>query len=691
MLCGRRSPSRKRRRNLRLFWAMASGAKVAGKKAERTGTSLAQDLRRWAAEEMELPPGKVPSERDARRMCSGQCADIWKYIIQHVHHQRTVKKIRGNLLWYRQMEKSEDKPSDSESDKERRNQLIQAISCLKEENQQLGLQMELAQREFVASESTQEATQIWEAKRRRLFLEAYSARVTAEQQELHKKNAQVQGRLEQLEEMEKKATTVVDFGGKHPEVRFSILEPEVLRDVRESCQLRFQFLKTLFENSISGISPGADEVEMNATYQHWLSNVEKVVGTHPPAHILSALEHLAHQNTMKMREVTDKINISQDVAALKFHYDSTHLQDVADSADQLPSLQVLIQEGWSKCEVLCVKQIPLHAEEKGLLAHLEALVKEMHSLLSDGSEHSILARTVFELELRAVRLQGYRDGLLQGCQKLEKAVKARYAELQNLQVKRQRILDFRHLVNEKQQHIRALIKGTSFLKSQLRKNQAEIQDFVQKKLIPQAEQVQLETKQLHNRVRREIQQFKNIALPCLLTRQIAGSEHIPAHKLSIHRLSWTALSENRAFLNICDGISFPLYKAPEQLLPHLVELKKMKATLGSLLSSKQTALRSLQHQLEEAPESDAQSLMAEVQSHDQKQAFLLLPSIQRTMDQYQDVINRWPEIQAIIDTWWEQPGQFVLPHERCYGFTLQQWLERWTVASKKLQQQQMCL
>lgn len=46
---------------------------------------------------------------------------------------------------------SQGKPSASESDKERRKHLIQAISRLKEEDQQLDLQIELAQREFVAS------------------------------------------------------------------------------------------------------------------------------------------------------------------------------------------------------------------------------------------------------------------------------------------------------------------------------------------------------------------------------------------------------------------------------------------------------------------------------------------------------------------------------------------------------------
>ncbi|NXV83821.1 HAUS5 protein, partial [Atlantisia rogersi] len=36
------------------------------------------------------------------RLCSGPCAPIWDFITRHVRHPRTVKKIRGNLLWYPQ-------------------------------------------------------------------------------------------------------------------------------------------------------------------------------------------------------------------------------------------------------------------------------------------------------------------------------------------------------------------------------------------------------------------------------------------------------------------------------------------------------------------------------------------------------------------------------------------------------------
>ncbi|XP_060114263.1 HAUS augmin-like complex subunit 5 [Heteronotia binoei] len=658
----------------------------------RSGPSLAQELRRWAAEEMKLPPNKIPSESAARRICSGQCAEIWKYVIRHVRHQRNVKKIRGNLLWYQQMDETKGKSRGSDSEKERRKQLLQGIARLRGELEQIDRQIESAQRELAADEITLEAAQekIRDTKRRTLLLKAYSTRVTAERQQLKTLVVQVKGRLEQLQEMERKAKTAVVFGGgRAPKAGFPSLEPEVLRDVQEACRLRFLFLKTLFEHSMSGNFPsGMSEEQLSMSYQHWLSVVEKVSSSHPPAHILSALEHLALQNTRRLQELTDGIDIPRDVEALKFRYASAHLEDISDAADDLPSVQGLIQEGWSECEMLCVQLLPLQAKEKQLTAQLEAIVQEMHRLLSDGSERSILARAVFELELRAVKLQGYKDGLLSSCRVLEEALQTRHEELQGLQAKRQRILDFRHLVNEKQQHIRTLIKGTSYIKSQLRKDQAEIQGFIEKKLLAQEQRVEQEALRLHNRVDRELQQFQGVALPCLVRRDLPGRQRIPAHELSIHRLNRTAPVEYRAFTNVCNGASFPLYKAPEQLLFHVAEMKKTRLSLRTQLGSKQRTVGDLQRQLENTPEPDVQALLKEVQAHDQEQARELLPRILRVTEQCKRRIECWPEVQAVVDAWWEQPGQFTLPGERRFGRTLQQWLERWTLAAKAVQWKQ---
>lgn len=60
----------------------------------------ARELGCWAAEEMEVPVAARVPESTLRRLCLGQGADIWAYVLRHVHSQRNVRKIRGNLLWY---------------------------------------------------------------------------------------------------------------------------------------------------------------------------------------------------------------------------------------------------------------------------------------------------------------------------------------------------------------------------------------------------------------------------------------------------------------------------------------------------------------------------------------------------------------------------------------------------------------
>ncbi|XP_074978830.1 HAUS augmin-like complex subunit 5 [Caretta caretta] len=366
-------------------------ARCSGPGMERGGPAL--ELKLWAAQEMGLPPGKVPPDGAFRRMCSGQCAEIWRYVTRHVHHQRNVKKIRGNLLWYQHLEEAEGKPSGSEPEQERRQQLAQGVARLRGELQQLDLQMETAQREVMADEVSLEAAQerIRDAQRRSLLLKAYAARLAKERQQLQGSVAQLRGRLEQLKDISRKAKVELTVGGKLPDLGFAGLEPEVLRDVRTACQLRFHFLKSLFEHSTSGAVPRTSEELLDASYQHWLSTVEDIVGSYPPNHVLAALEHLALENTLQMQELTSRIDIPRDVEALKFRYESSRLEDLAGPPAALPSVRGLIQEGWSRCEELWVQQLPLQAREQHCTAQLASLVQEMHRLVADGSEHAILA------------------------------------------------------------------------------------------------------------------------------------------------------------------------------------------------------------------------------------------------------------------------------------------------------------
>lgn len=48
----------------------------------------------------------------------------------------------------------------------------------------------------------------------------------------------------------------------------------------------------------------------------------------------------------------------------------------------------------------------------------------------------------------------------------------------------------------------------------------QIQDFIEKKLLPQEQLVKGAAEQLEDRVDREVRQFGTIALPCLLRRDL---------------------------------------------------------------------------------------------------------------------------------------------------------------------------
>ncbi|XP_048647219.1 HAUS augmin-like complex subunit 5 [Marmota marmota marmota] len=77
------------------------------------------------------------------RLCLGKGADIWAYILQHVHSQSSVKKIRGNLLWYGH----QDSPEVS-----RKLELEAAVARLRTEIQELDQSLELIEQEAEAQD-----------------------------------------------------------------------------------------------------------------------------------------------------------------------------------------------------------------------------------------------------------------------------------------------------------------------------------------------------------------------------------------------------------------------------------------------------------------------------------------------------------------------------------------------------------
>nr|XP_034800510.1 HAUS augmin-like complex subunit 5 isoform X2 [Pan paniscus] len=259
---------------------------------------LAQEARElgcWAVEEMGVPVAARAPESTLRRLCLGQGADIWAYILQHVHSQRTVKKIRGNLLWYGH----QDSPQVRQ-----KLELEAAVTRLRAEIQELDQSLELMERDTEAQDTAMEQARqhTQDTQRRALLLRAQAGAMQRQQHRLRDPMQRLQNQLRRLQDMERKAKVDVTFGSLTSAALG--LEPVVLRDVRTACTLRAQFLQNLLlPQAKRGSLPTPHDDHFGTSYQQWLSSVETLLTNHPPGHVLAALEHLAAEREAEIRSL----------------------------------------------------------------------------------------------------------------------------------------------------------------------------------------------------------------------------------------------------------------------------------------------------------------------------------------------------------------------------------------------------
>ncbi|KAG2471135.1 NCAM1 protein, partial [Polypterus senegalus] len=134
-----------------------------------------------------------------------------------------------------------------------------------------------------------------------------------------------------------------------------------------------------------------------------------------------------------------------------------------------------------------------------------------------------------------------------------------------------------------------------------------------------------------------------------------------------------------------------LLQAPEKLIFSAVALKREHQELLYFLNMKKKCLQKIKQLEGKLPASDLQALLDQVKAEDQELVTTLLPTVQRLSQQSSQCIEYGAEVKKAIVHWWEQPAQFALPEERRHGLTVQQWIERWSMAAKALQQSQRTL
>ncbi|XP_069812465.1 HAUS augmin-like complex subunit 5 [Dendropsophus ebraccatus] len=652
---------------------------------------LAQELRRWAVEEMGLPQQKAPTEEMLHRLFIGQCADIWKYIIRHVRSQRTVKNMEGNLLWYQQLQRSEAQLSAEEEEQQRRKRLCQEILDLRSELQHLQEQIQSAEQEVVGQDLNGHKSQ--DFRRRSLLLGAYNTKREEECEALRGSNLRIQYRCDQLQEVSRASQREVVFPALDAGSAMDTFpEPEVLRDVRNVCQMRFKFLRSLHDDTVSGSLLSGGEDLRSLAHQQWMSMAEKVWSSHPPGHVLASLEHLALETTREMRQLQSSLAPDPTETSCSVSDTTSDPPETRDHAEAfarllgaLPSFSSLIQEGWAESVKVTSQLRSVQCQSQELSACLAERIQEMHRALSGSGELCALSRAAYDAELRSVLLRGCQDALLHECRTLQAEAADRKQEVKILLQQQQNIEDSCLILDKKQKQIQVLIKGNSASKSQIRRSGMEVQKYVEEKLIPRPQELVHESQRLHDSVMKDVRHFSAITLPALQKVSADGVNLLPAQELSINRLS----DPNSPYYNIYRGIyssvSLSLYKAPETVLPHVAEMKKRLLFLRSQLCSHNHVITRIQRQLRETQSPDIDTLLQLLCAHYSQQTDRLLPALQRLIQQSEQSQEYGKKVQASVSDWWEQPAQLCLPWEQRGGHTLRQWRDRWTVAVTALQ------
>ncbi|XP_032749813.1 HAUS augmin-like complex subunit 5 [Rattus rattus] len=631
-------------------------------------TQEERELSHWAAEEMGVPPAARPRESTLRRLCLGQGADIWAYIMQHVRSERSIKTIQGNLLWYGH----QDNPKIL-----RKLELEATVARLRAENQELDQSLELMDQETEAQDiaMTQSLQSLKDTQRQTLLLQALAGAVRRQHRRLQDPMQRLQNQLKRLQDMQRKAKVDVTFG---PVVSAALaLEPEVLSDVRAACSLRTQFLQNLLTPQARGgsiLSPCDDHV--GTSYQQWLTSVESLLTNHPAGHILAALEYLAAERESEIRSLCYGEGLKEE--GLKEEVLSRpQAPDSSGSSQVLPSTVHLIQEGWQAVGALVTQRSALLSERQVLTGRLQGLVEEMERLSLGSNERKVLL-----LELRRSSLWAELKALHAQSQELESAVGHRQLLLRELQAKRQRILQWRQLVEERQEQIRLLIKGNSASKTRLSRGPEEVLALIRQKLVPTSEAVAPQSQELLRCLKEEAKHLPHIILGPLPPYQVKGLKPLSRILPSIHQLHPTT-PRGSSLLLLSHTLGLPVGKAPELLLPRAASLRQ-----DLLFLQDQWGLRggNLSVKTSLPPGPSTQELLQIQESQEKEQNENMGQTLKKLLNLLKQALEQIPELQGIVEDWWEQPGQAALSEELRQGLSLSQWQRRWAQAQVALQQ-----
>ncbi|KAM9832160.1 HAUS augmin-like complex subunit 5 [Neosynchiropus ocellatus] len=650
--------------------------------------NLVQQLKRWATEEFNLPPDRLPNDSYFKTLCVGTGKSIWTYIIHHVYQQRNVQMMRGNLQWYKVLQDKESKQKEGQSVAEQQNELQKKIEQLRAEIGYLDTQISATEEQMATQEQSINCTwtQVQDSRTRDLLLQAFRQRCVSDRKVLADDVQEINAYYKTLEQMKRKAEVVVMFENQSPisnegnkEHSKAATEAQVLWEVRQLCQERVQFFQSLQESELK--TDSAANHMRTAMFHYWLNKVEqKLLASYPPNQIISALQCLASKEQNELEEKLSSLDATKDVSALRFRYDGDHLHDTTEEEKNLPSVKALLQAAWQEVENSFVELAQTRTRVQQLRKQLLTCRQEAEQQVSGGSDKldddSTLGQSSLDLELQCVMQSAARDSIRDWCVQLEQQARSRQETVKSLKREEKNILDFRKLVVLRQDQIRCLIKGNSTAKKELIRLHKELQDFLQDEVVPQFDGVTAAASVLRNNISKETRQFGSISLSALDRRNVEGEQRTPASRLSIHRL------HDPTFSSLCHRLDFPLYKAPEEFI-YQARYKRLELRfLRQLLQRHSVTLHEAEKDSKLLRAADHKDLLAQVAEEDQKLLTSLIPRVRTLVKRTSQGLSYGDQVKTAISYWWDQPVQHVLPEVMKGGLTFQQWLQRWRLATQ---------
>ncbi|KAM9797701.1 HAUS augmin-like complex subunit 5 [Syngnathus typhle] len=650
---------------------------------------LVRDLKLWTTE-FNLSPESLPPDNYFKTLCVGRRASIWKYIINHVFQQRTVKLRRGNLQWYKVLQDKEAKQHECLSVATKKSELQKKIEQLKSDIGHLDSEIRATEEQLATQEraSSSIKAQVEDSQQRNLLLQAFKQKCVSHRKMLSSDIQEINGYCQALEQMARKAEVEVLFEDQlssYCDVDALLFkapaEAQVLSYVRKLCDDRVHFYQSLQESELKTSDCGRMTSEQRAAvFQDWLGAVENLVDVYPPNHILASLQHLATEKQKALEASVCSLDVTQNAKTLGIDYERNQLLDLlAKEDDDLPSVEALLQAAWQELKERSDELSQSRFRVKQLQNQLVACRKQAEqnlSCLDDDHHNDSLALSVLDLELECVMKAAARDHIKKWWIELDQHARSQQEAHSNLCIQWQNIVDVSKLVVLRQEQIRGLVKGISSTKTELIQMHNELQDFVKGKVVPQCHDVSSTADNMRNSISKEVKQMGTVSIQALDRRNVDGLQRIPTSWLSINRL------QSPTFSSLCQSMPFPLYRAPEELCAQVYRNKLERRFLSLLLQLYSTTLRKSKEEVAQLLISDHKVLLARVKEEDEKLLESLVPRARILVQKCAKGFSNVEKVQMAISDWWDQPAQHVLPDVRKGGLTFRQWLDRWKLAAE---------